>query len=153
MKDIKTGEHIPFINVTLNNTVIGTTTDATGHYFLKNLPTGTFTLRVSGVGYRTVEKEIVLESGKTIEVNFLTTETSLSLNEVVVSANRNETNRREASVVVGVVSPKIFAASNSVCIADGLNFQPGLRVENNCNNCGFTQVRINGLEGDRKSVV
>lgn len=153
VKDAKTREHIPFINVTINNTVIGTTTDATGHYYLKNLPTGTYTLRVSGVGYKSVEKEVLLESGKTIEVNFLTEETSLSLNEVVVSANRNETNRREASVVVGVVSPKIFAATNSVCIADGLNFQPGLRVENNCNNCGFTQIRINGLEGPYSQIL
>ncbi len=153
VQDIKTREHIPFINVTINNTVIGTTTDATGHYFLKNLPTGTFTMQVSGVGYKTVEKEVVLESGKTIEVNFLTEETTLSLNELVVSANRNETNRREASVVVGVLNPKIFAASNSVCLADGLNFQPGLRVENNCNNCGFTQVRINGLEGPYSQIL
>ncbi len=153
VKDSKTGEHIPYINITINNTVIGTTTDATGHYYLKNLPTGTYTLKVSGVGYKSVEKEVVLESGKTIEVNFLTEESSLSLNEVVVSANRNETNRREASVVVGVVSPKTFAATNSVCIADGLNFQPGLRVENNCNNCGFTQVRINGLEGPYSQIL
>ncbi len=153
VKDSKTGEHIPYINITINNTVIGTTTDATGHYYLKNLPTGTYTLKVSGVGYKSVEKEIILESGKTIEVNFLTEESSLSLNEVVVSANRNETNRREASVVVGVVSPKIFAATNSVCIADGLNFQPGLRVENNCNNCGFTQIRINGLEGPYSQIL
>lgn len=153
VKDSKTGEHIPYINITINNTVIGTTTDATGHYYLKNLPTGTYTLKVSGVGYKSVEKEIILESGKTIEVNFLTEESSLSLNEVVVSANRNETNRREASVVVGVVSPKIFAATNAVCIADGLNFQPGLRVENNCNNCGFTQIRINGLEGPYSQVL
>jgi outer membrane receptor for ferrienterochelin and colicins len=153
VKDSKTGEHIPYINITINNTVIGTTTDATGHYYLKNLPTGTYTLKVSGVGYKSVEKEIILESGKTIEVNFLTEESSLSLNEVVVSANRNETNRREASVVVGVVSPKIFAATNAVCIADGLNFQPGLRVENNCNNCGFTQIRINGLEGPYSQIL
>ncbi len=153
VKDSKTGEHIPYINITINKTVIGTTTDATGHYFLKNLPTGAFTLRVSGVGYKTVEKEVVLESGKTIEVNFLTDETSLSLNEVVVSANRNETNRKEASVVVGIVSPKLFAATNSVCLAEGLNFQPGLRVENNCNNCGFTQVRINGLEGPYSQIL
>ena len=30
---------------------------------------------------------------------------------------------------------------------EGLNFQPGVRVENNCQNCGFQQVRINGLDG------
>lgn len=153
VKNQVTGEHIPFINITINNTVIGMTTDRTGHYFFKNLPVGTFTLRVSGVGYRTVEKEVEVVAGKTIEVNFLTEETSMDLNEVVVSANRNETNRKDALVVVSVISPKVFLATNSVCMADGLNFQPGVRVENDCNNCGFSQVRINGLEGQYSQIL
>lgn len=153
VKDKKSGDHIPFINITINNTVIGTTTDHTGHYFLKNLPVGNFTLKVSGVGYKTVEKEVEIKAGKTIEINFLTEETSMSLNEVVVSANRNETNRKDASVIVGVLSPKVFLATNSVCMADGLSFQPGVRVENDCNNCGFTQVRINGLEGQYSQIL
>ena len=38
-------------------------------------------------------------------------------------------------------------ATQSVSVADGLNFSPGVRVETNCQNCGFTQVRLNGLEG------
>lgn len=153
VKDLNTGQHIPYINVTVNNTVLGTTTDGTGHYYLKNLPSGKLTLKVSGVGYKTVEKEVLAEPGKTLELNFLTEENSLSLDEVVVSANRNETNRKDASVVVGIVNPKLFAATNSVCLADGLSFQPGVRVENNCNNCGFTQVRINGLEGPYSQIL
>jgi len=153
VKDKNTGEHIPFINVTVNNTVIGTTTDNTGHYFLKNLPVGKYTIKVSGVGYKTVEKTVEFTAGKTLELNFLTEESALSLDEVVVSANRNETNRKDASVVVGVISPKVFLSTNSVCMADGLNFQPGVRVENDCNNCGFTQVRINGLEGQYSQIL
>lgn len=153
VKNKISGEHIPFINVTINNTVIGTTTDHTGHYFLKNLPVGKFTLKVSGVGYKTVEQVVEIIEGKTEEVNFVTEETSISLNEMVVSANRNETSRKDASVVVSVISPKIFLATNSVCMADGLNFQPGVRVENDCNNCGFTQVRINGLEGQYSQIL
>lgn len=46
------GEHLPFIAVTLKGTTIGTTTDATGHYFLKNLPEGDFTLVAYGLGYK-----------------------------------------------------------------------------------------------------
>jgi len=153
VKDKKTGEHIPFINVSINNTVLGTTTDNSGHYFLKNLPVGTFTIRVSGLGYKQIEKQVTLEAGKTIELNFLAEESALSLDEVVVSANRNETNRKDASVIVSLLSPKIFLATNAVCMADGLNFQPGVRVENNCNNCGFTQVRINGLEGQYSQIL
>ena len=153
VKDKKTGAHIPFINVTLLNTVIGTNTDHTGHYFFKNLPEGTFTIRVSGVGYKTVEQQVKLIAGKTIELNFITEETALSLDEVVISANRNETNRRDASVVVGVLSPKIFQATNAVCVAEGLNYQPGVRIENDCSTCGFTQVRINGLEGQYSQIL
>lgn len=153
VKNGKTGEHIPFINVTVNNTVIGSSTDNSGHYYLKNLPTGKLTIKVSGVGYKSVEKEVVLSEGKTLELNFVTEESALSLDEVVVSANRNETSRKDASVVVGVISPKVFLATNSVCMADGLNFQPGVRVENDCNNCGFSQVRINGLEGQYSQIL
>ena len=39
--DKKSGEHVPFITITLKGTTIGTTTDASGHYFLKNLPVTT----------------------------------------------------------------------------------------------------------------
>ena len=47
-----TGEHLPYITVSLKGTTIGTMTDATGHFFLKNLPEGEFTLYVSAVGYK-----------------------------------------------------------------------------------------------------
>lgn len=38
-------------------------------------------------------------------------------------------------------------------LADGLDFQPGVRVENDCQNCGFTQVRINGLDGHYSQIL
>jgi outer membrane receptor for ferrienterochelin and colicins len=38
-------------------------------------------------------------------------------------------------------------------IADGLSFSPGLRLENNCQNCGFTQLRMNGLEGPYSQIL
>ena len=38
--DEKTGEHLPYVNVQVKGTNIGTVTDESGHYFLKNLPLG-----------------------------------------------------------------------------------------------------------------
>lgn len=38
-------------------------------------------------------------------------------------------------------------------MADGLNYQPGVRVETNCQNCGFTQVRLNGLGGQYTQIL
>ena len=146
-------EYIPFINISLKGTTLGTVTDATGHYFLKNLPTGKFIIVASGVGYKTIEKELDLASVKSVEMNFEMEEDQIMLESVVVSANRNETNRREAPSIVNVISPKTFENTNSVCIAQGLNFQPGLRTEINCQNCGLPQVRINGLDGTYSQIL
>ena len=145
--DKNTGKHVPFFTISIKGTTIGTTTDATGHYFLKNLPTGEHILVASGMGFETQEKKILIEANKSTEVDFEVQETSLLLEGVVVTASRNESSRREAASIVNVISPKILENTNAVCVAQGLSFQPGLRVETNCQNCGFQQVRINGLEG------
>lgn len=143
----KTGEHLPYITVSLKGTTIGTMTDATGHYFLKNLPEGEFILRVSAVGYKSEERTVVLKRGKTLEENFELEEDMVALDGVVVTANRNETARRLAPTLVKVVTPKLFEQTNSHTLSQGLVFQPGVRVETDCQNCGYSQVRINGLDG------
>ena len=145
--DKQTDEHILFATVAIKGTALGTTTNNSGHYNLSNIPVGTYTIAASYVGYETQEIEITLEKGKTIVVDFELKETYHILNEVVVTASRQETKRSEAVTIVNVLTPKIFEMTNSVCLAEGLNFQPGLRIENNCQNCGFPQLRINGLEG------
>ena len=58
-----------------------------------------------------------------------------------------------APVVVNVMSNKLFEIVNSTDLAKSLNYQSGLRVENNCQNCGFPQVRINGLEGPYSQIL
>lgn len=151
--DKNTSEHLGFISISISGTTIGTSTDASGHFYLKNLPVGEYTIVASAVGYKRQSHKIKLIKGKTIEVNFELEEDAIMLDNVVVSANRHETSRREASNVVNVLTSKLFENTNSVCLAQGLNFQPGLRVENNCQNCGFQQVRINGLEGPYSQIL
>ncbi len=145
--DKETKEHLPGINIFLKNTTVGTFTDKTGHFFIKNAPTGDFTIVMKAIGYQTIEKEITLRKGTTVEVNFEAEEDMIVLNTVVVSANRNETARQLAPALVSVLDMNTFDRANACSLAEGLSFQPGVRVENNCQNCGFQQVRINGLEG------
>ena len=151
--DKRTEEHLPYVTVKLQGTTIGITTDATGHYFLRNLPIGKFTLEVSMIGFSTITQDVTIEAGKSLEVNFELMESATSLNEVVVSANRNETTRRTAPSLVSVLDMQTLDVTNSKTLSDGLKFQPGLRVENNCQNCGTTQVRINGMEGSYSQIL
>mgnify|MGYP002733160622 FL=1 len=135
--DKSTKEHLAFVNIAIEGTTIGTTTDASGHYFLKNLPEGDFTLVVSSIGYATITKRVSVMKNTTQEVDFEMEEDAILLDNVVVSTNRGETKRREAVNIVNVLTPKTFELNNASCLAQGLNFQPGVRVENNCQNCGF----------------
>ena len=147
------GIHIPFANVAVKGTTIGTVTDETGHFQLINLPLGEHTIVVSMLGYKPQEKKVDLESNTTIELKFDLEEDVLNLEEVVVSADRSEQKRTEAPVIVNTIGSKIFHSSQSQTLGEGLNFSPGLRLENNCQNCGFSQVRMNGMEGPYSQIL
>ncbi|SUB77789.1 Colicin I receptor precursor [Porphyromonas macacae] len=149
----KTGEHISFATIVLKGTNLGVQTDATGHYFMKDLPLGKHTLIASAVGYVNKEIQVEIIRNKTLEINFSLTDDPIKLNEVVVTSNRNGTSRMKAPTIVNVLSNELFTQTNANTLSQGLVFQPGVRVETNCQNCGFSQVRINGLEGPYSQIL
>lgn len=151
--DAMTHEHMPFVNIYLKGTTYGTSTNDNGHYLMEHLPVGKHTIVVSFMGYKTIEQEVNLEANRSVEMNFTLEENSVLMRDVVVSANRYEVDRKEAATIVNVLTPKLFVTTNSVNLAEGLNYQPGLRVENTCQNCGVNAVRINGLEGKYSQIL
>ena len=151
--DRNTGEHLPYIVVMLKGTTIGVSTDHTGHYMLRNIPEGTFTVEVSAIGYKTRTQEVNIRKGRAYEVNFMLEEDHVQIDGVIVSATRSETTRRMSPTLVNVVGMDVYNRTNSTTVAQGLSFQPGVRVENNCQNCGFQQVRINGLDGQYTQIL
>lgn len=151
--DERTGEHLPFVNVQVKGTNIGTVTDESGHYFLRDMPIGKQTIVFSYVGYETLELPVTIVEDKTIELKATIREVSQQLNSVVVTANRYATKRQETATIVNVLSPDLFQTTAVSCVADVLSFQPGLRVENSCSNCGKTDLRINGLQGQYTQIL
>lgn len=151
--DGDTHEHIPYAAIAVAGTAFGGTTDASGHYFLKNLPEGELTIEVRALGYASQNSKITLRKGQTQELNFEVVQSGIPMDEIVVSASRNATLRREAPALVSVLGTELFEKTNASCLAQGLSFQPGVRVEDDCQNCGFTQVRINGLDGHYSQIL
>lgn len=147
VKDAETGEHLPYVNILIKGNNQGTSTNATGHYMFHDLPIGEVTLIASAIGYKSQSKTVITKKGESITLYFVLESDAIMTEQVVVTASRNEVKRSEAPVIVSAISAKHFQAIESTSMADGLNFTPGLRVENNCQNCGFTQLRMNGLEG------
>lgn len=151
--DAETGEHLPFVTIGIKGTTIGTVTDQTGHYRIINAPAGIYILQASFTGYKTNEILIMTEEGRTVEIDFELEPDILRLDEVVISAGRFAQRRSESSVVTSSLTPKLFASVQALVLSEGLNFTPGLRMETNCSNCGFNQIRINGLEGPYSQIL
>ncbi len=151
--EAETGEHIPYVNIQIKGTSIGAVSDASGHFMLTNLPLGETTVVFSMVGYKTVEYGVILLEDKSIEIKISMREESELLDQVVVTANRYESKKREAVSIVSVISPLQFETTSSNSMADVLDFQTGLRVEMSCGNCGVPQLRINGLSGQYSQIM
>ena len=151
--DKKTGEHISFVTIILNDGEAYTTSDETGHYMISNLPQGKHTLKANLMGYQDDVQVINITQSNTYVVHFSLMPDEQMLEEVVVTGNRYATKKRETGNIVNIVSPKKFETTASVTPAEILNFQPGLRVEYDCGNCGVPQLRINGLSGQYTQVL
>lgn len=151
--DAETGEHLPYATIAFKGTTIGCAANGTGHYYINNIPEGIHTIVVSAIGYETIEVEFEAVIRTSTELNFSLTESTTMVDEVVVSATRNETNRRKTSTVVNVASSKLFEGTAASNLSEAMSFQSGLRVENTCGNCGAPQLRINGLEGQYSQIL
>ena len=137
---------LPFATVFVKDAPKGTTTDENGSYNL-SVSAGEWVVVVRSQGYRTASQTVRVAAGQNLTLDFSLVEDALGLDEVVISATRNRVERKSAPVVVSTIKPRLLTATQSISLADGLSFAPGVRVETNCQNCGFTQVRLNGLEG------
>ncbi|MEM7106703.1 MAG: TonB-dependent receptor [Bacteroidota bacterium] len=152
-KIVAGGEPLAYASVSIANSTLGGVSDALGAYRIEKVPVGEVTLQVAAVGYRTFTQTLKVQADATITVDVMLTEDLLNLEEIVVSGTRYELDRKKAPVVVNVLSSRLLSATQSLAVSEGLNYQPGVRVETNCQNCGFTQVRLNGLEGSYSQIL
>ncbi len=154
VKDAKSGNHLGYATVSIVGTTLGTAADGTGHFNLKGVSAGEYTLEAELMGYTPVQQAITIEKGAShFDITLYLNEDVMSLDQVVVSSTRSETLRRNSPNLVSMISSELFETVSANSLADGLPFQSGVRVEDNCQNCGFTQVRINGLDGHYSQIM
>ncbi len=139
-------EVIPFANILIKNSTMGTSSNENGDFSI-DLEPGNYTIQVNAIGFKPQERNITVIQNQNLTLNFNLEESVLGLNQVVISATRGLEKRTEAPMIVTVTNSETLQKVQAISLSEGLNFQPGLRMETNCQNCGFTQVRMNGLDG------
>jgi len=153
VKSAETQEHIPYSTILVKGTNIGTTADGSGHYKLANLPVGKCIIVAHSMGYKAQEKEVVMEKGKAVEIFFELEEDVLNLEQVVVTGTRTEHYLKDVPVRTEIISAKAIENKNACNLYQALEGTPGVRVENQCQYCNFTMVRMQGLGAEHTQVL
>lgn len=147
------GEVMPGVSISIPALTTGASSTETGSYSIKNIAAGEHILKVSFIGFTTIEKSIEITDSEEIVMNFSMQEDAIELEGALISAFKNRFKNHHSTIISNTISNKTYEITQSLSISEGLNFSPGLRVENNCQNCGFNQLRMNGLEGSYSQIL
>lgn len=93
-----TQEPLPGVNIVIKGTRSGASTDASGAYFILNVPPGTYDVTASCIGYQTVtQQQVIVNINRTTTLDFVLAETELPLDEVLITAARPDVQKEKTS--------------------------------------------------------
>lgn len=153
IKSAKTREHIPYSTVSIKGTNIGTTADDNGRYKFANLPMGKHIIVAYSMGYKSLEKEVYIEKGKVAQVFFELEEDVLNLEQIVITSTRTEHYLKDVPIRTEIISARDIENKSASNLFQALEGTPGVRVENQCQSCNFTMVRMQGLGAEHTQVL
>ncbi len=144
--DAATGQ--PIIGATLifeENSKLSTVSGLDGSYLIKNIPVGTYRLRISYVSYQTTLRTIEIQNAdQVVTLDFsLLTETDRQLVEVTVKGKRDGSSdrtardlERNAQQVTNIVSGRTIELSPDLTVANVIQRVSGISIERNSNGDG-----------------
>lgn len=144
----------PVISATVQiiGTTKGTYTNSYGQFIINEIPVGSQSLKFSSVGYKDTTVILDVKQGKN-EVIIVLQESNISFDEVVVTGTRTAKRRTDSPVIVNLIDSKDLDHVVAINLSEGLKYQPGLRVETDCQTCNYTQLRMNGLQGGYSQIL
>lgn len=153
VKDRATGEHLPNAMITVKGINLRTVCDASGHFQIAHLPVGKQTIVASYTDYASQSKEVEMSVGKGTEVYFNLDIDALELSQVVVTGTRTEHFVKDVPIRTEVLTSKALQRKNAQNLFDALEGIPGVRVEQQCQFCNFSEVRMQGLGAEHTQVL
>ena len=81
--------------VSVEGTGIGGLANAQGRFLLLNVPVGTYSVRVTIIGFGTMRQQVTVAAGQVANVDFAMEETALALDEIVVTGTAAEVRAKE----------------------------------------------------------
>lgn len=119
---------VPFANVVIKGTTLGSTASDDGYYQISDIDTGTVTVVVSFLGYETIEEKVKINANRLVSKNFYIKESSEVLDEVEVSAERKARDTKVLTSVVTLDPKEItrFSVGGDADIIKAVQVLPGV---------------------------
>lgn len=143
---------VEFASVYIENSTLGTHTNHKGNYRIDRVPYGNYTVVASYVGYMLVKATVTIQSDST-KLDIRLSEKSMELDAVVVTGTKTFKRQTNSPVIVNIVNSVTLDNVQACNLSEGLKYQPGLRVETDCQTCNYTQLRMNGLAGGYSQIL
>jgi TonB-dependent receptor len=148
VRDAQTGEPLPGANAVLIGTAIGSSTDLNGRYTISSVPAGTYTLRVTYIGYRTKEESVTVGADGQVNIDVGLFSTMLEGEEIVVQAQREGqlaaiNTQLSADALVNVVSSEKILELPDANTAESIARLPGVSLQRDGGE--GSQVAVRGL--------
>jgi outer membrane cobalamin receptor len=142
-------EIVDFATVYLKGTNYGGTTNEEGIYHLK-APVGNYTLVVSAIGYKTVEKQVKLIDGQRVKQNITITPQAEELDEVVVVSNGVSRLKHSAFNAIAVDTKELQNSTKN--LSDALGKAPGMKLRESGGVGSDMQLMLDGFSGKHVKV-
>ena len=146
-------EALPAATIQVVGTHLGTSADAEGNFTIRGVPTGKQKIEVRLIGYRPFTKKVSITQDQTTRTEVVLQEDNYNLDEIVVTGTRTAKRLTDSPVIVNLINSEELDQVVATDLSEGLRFQPGLRIEKDCQTCNYTQIRMNGLQGGYSQIL
>jgi TonB-dependent receptor len=149
VRDAKTGEALFGANVMLLGTSMGSATDMNGKYLISNVPAGSYSLRITYIGYKTQTAEITIKENTNLKRDFRLEPVGVEGKTVVVTAQASGQSQAinqqlSSNQIINVVSAAKIQELPDANAAESVGRLPGISVLRNGGE--GTEVVIRGLQ-------
>lgn len=151
VRDAANGESIPYVNVTIKNTLLGAATGNLGYYVINHVPPGEYTLVYSMMGFAKVEDTLRVHAGAAVKHDVLLKANVIEMESIVKTAER-ERFEREVEVSTNTLSARQLNSLPMLAEADvfrTLRLLPGVVSRNDFS----SQLYVRGGSPDQNLVL
>jgi len=153
IKDDTNDRPVPYASVQIDGSNLGTTADSLGRFVLSHVPPHSGTVVVSAVGYETERVPVELTVGAVGRVDIALHPSPVDVGQIVITGTRTPRYIKDVPVFTEVVSRSSIEDKSAHNIYEALDGEAGVRVEQQCQACNFSVLRMQGLGADHTQVL